>query len=807
MRTSRNGVRSVLTMLTALSISLLQPSGQAADEAKPAGQAPLEWPREFDENGGALTLYQPQVESWDGAQLKFRMAVAIQKSDKDPLVYGTVWLQCRADVDKAANIVTCNDVKIVKSNFPTVPQGQQADYPDMVWQHLSKGAFHLSLDDLEASYAVDKAVDKMAAAQVENTPPLILYSATPALLVLVDGAPVLRPTKVAGVERVINTPALILKTAGRYYLAARNRWYQATDLEVAWSVIDSPPAALEAAKKDAVAEKRVDLLPPPPDAPPVVPVVYLSTVPTELLQTAGAPELVPVQNTKLLEVKNSDSAIFMNISSQEYFVLISGRWFKSKSLTNGSWEWVAGKDLPADFAKILESDPKGNVLVSVPKTPQAQEAVIANSIPQTATIKRADAKLTLEYDGKPDFKKIAGTTLSYAANTPTPVIMVDPKNYYAVENGVWFAAAEPLGPWTIATTVPASIYTIPPSCPLHYVTYVRVEGSTPEVVYTSYTPGYMGTIVTPEQTIVYGTGYTYAPYIGAYWIGCPVTYGYGAGFACSAAAGFAFGFATGAFCHPWWGAYGWGWHNGICYGNVSINHTNIYHNWGGCATYSHSYGYNSWTGKAWSGSWGSNFNPYSGRSSSWERGAAANVYNGNYAAGRQGASYNPRTGNEAAGREGVAANARTGNYAAGREGVDYNSKTGIGVAGKETATGNAYTGNRSTSKEGAVFDTKTDSGIAEKNGEVYADKDGNIYRHSDNGWQKYSNGNWQNTQRPQQNAARPQSGELNRSTGEEHGGASDLDRERNSRQIGSQRASSYHGGGGYRGGGGHGGRR
>ena len=50
----------------------------------------------------------------------------------------------------------------------------------------------------------------------------------------------------------------------------------------------------------------------------------------------------------------------------------------------------------------------------------AREAVIANSIPQTATIERDNAKLTVDYVGAPQFAPIPETSLQYATNTPTP---------------------------------------------------------------------------------------------------------------------------------------------------------------------------------------------------------------------------------------------------------------------------------------------------------------------------------------------------------------------------------------------------
>jgi len=91
--------------------------------------------------------------------------------------------------------------------------------------------------------------------------------------------------------------------------------------------------------------------------------------------------------------------------------------------------------------------------------------------------------LKVEYDGDPQFKNIEGTDLQYAVNTATPVIQVDDKNYYAVANAVWFVGAAPVGPWAVATSVPAAIYSIAPSSSLHYVTYVKVYRSTPDVVY------------------------------------------------------------------------------------------------------------------------------------------------------------------------------------------------------------------------------------------------------------------------------------------------------------------------------------
>ena len=138
------------------------------------------------------------------------------------------------------------------------------------------------------------------------------------------------------------------------------------------------------------------------------------------------------------------------------------------------------------------------------------------SIPQTATIPLENGpKFTPNFDGVPQFAPVPGTSLTYVTNSSVPIIQATPTSLYAVEAGSWFTAAQMTGPWSVATSVPTEIYTIPPSSPIYYVTYVRIYEAAPKYVYVGYTPGYLGTVVSPYGTVVYGTGYVYSPWIGS----------------------------------------------------------------------------------------------------------------------------------------------------------------------------------------------------------------------------------------------------------------------------------------------------
>jgi hypothetical protein len=197
----------------------------------------------------------------------------------------------------------------------------------------------------------------------------------------------------------------------------------------------------------------------------------------------------------------------------------------------------------------------------VPDTVQAKEAVLETYIPQTATVKRSEAKVDVTYDGNPKFAKIDGTDMHYAVNTSFSVIRYG-SQFYCCDNGVWFMSGYATGPWEVCVAVPQAIYTIPPSCPIYNVKYVHVYKSTPDVVYVGYTPGYTGCYVY-GGTVVYGTGYVYPGWHGTVYYPAPVTYGYAAAYRPSSGWAFAGGVATGLIIANnwdggWWGARGYG---------------------------------------------------------------------------------------------------------------------------------------------------------------------------------------------------------------------------------------------------------
>lgn len=534
----------------AVLVGLFVPILALALEGVPGAVLPADykpWPREVKNGAITYSIYEPQTESWNGFDLRFRAAVAVTADGSTR--YGIAFGQARTWIESGTGLVKLESIKIERVNFPTAADGGAEYLRDL--QRGATGTWLVRRDQLDPSQAVQQRVP------VRNDPPRIFVSYSPALLVLIDGQPVLRKLADTSFERVINTRALLLKDSysGRFYLRAFDGWLTAREVIGPWQTVTGDTSRLEDARR-RVGAGAVDLLEGGEGRPSLksgAPVIYVSTTPAELIVLTGEPQLEPIAGTKVLWVKNTAAPLMLDTGTDQYFAVISGRWFRAPTL-NGPWSFAPADQLPGDLALIPDSHALAPVRAAVPGTPQAQEAVIANTVPQTANVRRSEARFEPTVDGEAQLRSIEGTSLLYVVNSPTPIIRVAPDSWYAVDRGVWFTARSLDESWEVATWVPPVIYTIPATSPLHYVTYVKVYGATPDEVFTGYTPGYLGAVVAPTGTVVQGTGAYASPWIGSAWYGTPWTYGFG----WSVGVG-SFWPCWDPWCSPWWGPAWGGW--------------------------------------------------------------------------------------------------------------------------------------------------------------------------------------------------------------------------------------------------------
>jgi len=720
--------------------------------SKPQGLVAAErvdepWPRKLQHGDETISIYQPQVEAWAGDGVRAYAAIAVVGQTHKAAKYGVVWFTAQTEVDKVNRQVTLDNFQITRVKFPAM-QAKEPEYQAFLQAKLPGRSKVIALDRLEAALAAsDSEQAGVEALEVKNDPPRIIFTSKPSLLVLIDGPPQYKDISGTNLRLMLNTRATILLDikSKEYYLNVMDGWLQGPDLTAGpWSYVAKIPVDMEEIKKSIperqqvqAAETSVSPSLEQAEKEGKVPTIYVSMGPCELLVTEGPPQFEIIPGTELEYLKNTTANIFRDPGQLDYYILLAGRWFRSKSLEDGPWEFVDGRSLPEKFANIPENSPKAGVLVSVPGTGPAREALIANAIPQTATITRREAQLDVKYDGDPQFKAIEGTNLQYAVNTATPVIKVDDEDYYAVENAVWFMAPAPAGPWVVSDSVPAAIYSIPPSSPLHYVTYVKVYRSTPDVVHVGYTPGYYGTVVSSStSTVVYGTGWYYPPYVGSYWYGAPYTYGVGAASTWSSESGWSITIGVGytnyyPYYYPWWGP--WGYYAPCCWRPA----------WG--------VGYAGYVGANVYGRWGNT--AYASTRAAW-----ASSYGGSRGTANRTAFQNAQRGTVGVAGRGASLNAYTGNTVAGRGAVWYDPKTGVTKGVGAGYAGDTYTGQGPVRRGGAAYNTRTGLGIAAGSNNLYAGKNGDVYRYNPQtgNWSQNGGNGWNGISNPQVNLQQQQ---------------------------------------------------
>jgi len=709
------------------------------------------WPRDVKVSSGSITIYQPQVESLEGNILKGRTAIAYHGSGSEPPVFGAAWFTSQVDIDRENGTVHYETLTITDTRFPKENKQVGEEFKKAIQQGVKKRNLTSSLDELTTALAAVEQEQKQAA-NLKNDPPEIIYMEKPALLIVIDGKTMLQKIENSDYQAVANTPYPLFseKKSGTWFLnAADNVWYSAKNADGPWVFTDNPPAVLvkmvesKATANDSETKKDSSEVKINADNAPVIVVVHK---PAELVVAKGKAEFVPLTDD-LLSMNNTDSNVFMDLKSQKYFLIISGRWYKADAM-DGRWKYVDADKLPATFAEIPESSKYADVRASIAGTDEAREAVMDAQIPQTATVKKGSVDIKLSYDGKPEFKAISGTDLRFAVNCSETVIEAG-KQFYLVKDAVWYLSSSATGPWAVSDHAPPGIDKVPPSSPVYNTKYVYVYDSTPDVVYVGYTPGYAGSYIY-GPTIVYGTGYYYHPWISPYYYyPRPATWGFsvsynpwiGWGFGMSWSSGpFHVGFYSGGGYHGrYWGGHHYYGPRGYrpSYNNIHIDNVTVNRNFNNISTRNNIYRY---------------------------KGQHANIKN----------TINARSLSQS-----------------NKQAIKNRSLTS--QAGALTAAGGAA--------GGAALATAAANSRANN---ILTDKKGNVLRKNNGQWQQHNSGQWQNKITPEK-ASAARSNIQNKSG---YSRPSSIDRQQYSRQRAVQRTHSSRspsgrpsrGGGGRRGG-------
>src|SRR5262245_37112717 len=299
-----------VVLATLASIGLAQAQGNGAQAADP-------WPRQFKLNNATALVYQPHVDSWENNMLNFRAVVSITPSGSKQEILGVIWATARTQVNRVSRIVVLEDIKLTKSNFPTLPD-KGASYMRALQQQSVPSQRTISLDRLQASLVATGNVQP-AAVPVNNDPPQIIIAQAPAILVSISGSPIVRPLPGTNFQRVINTEALILQSqgGGNYYLHVYDGWMSAGAITGPWSRATTSATGIDQVATNLAKTGQVDMLDggnmqPKPSLAKTTPTIYVSQTPTEMLVFQGQPTFTSITGTSLQWASNTTADVILD---------------------------------------------------------------------------------------------------------------------------------------------------------------------------------------------------------------------------------------------------------------------------------------------------------------------------------------------------------------------------------------------------------------------------------------------------------------------------------------------------------------
>ncbi|MBB5328810.1 hypothetical protein HDF14_002426 [Edaphobacter lichenicola] len=220
------------------------PQGIAPASSKPAKTSTIipPWPRVFDRGDVHLVVYQLQLKAWQ----KYRTMVAdtaISVTDKGqkPILGVISW---RADTitNVSAQTVYVYDIQVLDAWFPSLNAAQEAEMQKRAHQLYPTTTLTIGLPRMIAS--LEKVNDPVRSISESPEVPSILVTMSPAIVLVVDGKPVLAPVEGTSLEYVVNTNSDLFFDKSDYYLLSEKTWLKAKDLRGPWALTAKLPPSM-----------------------------------------------------------------------------------------------------------------------------------------------------------------------------------------------------------------------------------------------------------------------------------------------------------------------------------------------------------------------------------------------------------------------------------------------------------------------------------------------------------------------------------------------------------------------------------
>src|SRR5262245_34259178 len=218
-----------------------------ADPADPG------WPRVFTSGDQQVTVYQPQVDYWNGfTNLQFRCAIAV-KGVTPQEKFGVVEVDATTVADQPKRTVVVIPTKR-RFSFPKTSDAETAPLTATVNNiHPLGQPMTVSLDRI---LACPKPAEQTTQSAVDTNPapPKMFYSSLPAILLMFMGEPKFKPVAANRTDLMFGLNAnwdVFYDTASQqYYLLDGESWLTAAEPKGPWTAAQLLPQSLSSLPRD-----------------------------------------------------------------------------------------------------------------------------------------------------------------------------------------------------------------------------------------------------------------------------------------------------------------------------------------------------------------------------------------------------------------------------------------------------------------------------------------------------------------------------------------------------------------------------
>src|SRR5262245_57978093 len=242
----RSGLRAValwlLVLLAACSCGTRTPGPVFGGKQLQEDQ---EWPQELmGGDGSTVLLYQPQVESWkDYKLLRARMAVAFRRMGTASPTLGGLVLEGDTSTSAEQGEVRISSIRIVEGRFPGLTPADSDRLLNALRGRMSKEDVVVEVERITAY--LERAETALTPAPLKSDPPKIFVSTRPAVLMNLDGPPVMAPIPGTDLSYALNTNWDLLRAGNAYYLRHGQSWLTAPALAGPWTAAATLPPSFE----------------------------------------------------------------------------------------------------------------------------------------------------------------------------------------------------------------------------------------------------------------------------------------------------------------------------------------------------------------------------------------------------------------------------------------------------------------------------------------------------------------------------------------------------------------------------------